>query len=93
MIMNSFEQKYPSRFGLINTFVLVNSDILLERERERERERDEQAYIIDVPRTRNIIKNQTVSNSANFISSLNNKKINAEILKRYCGILWAFQHF
>ena len=33
------KENYPS-FGLINTFVLVNSDILLERERERERERE-----------------------------------------------------
>ena len=29
---------YSHVFELINTFVLVNSDILLERERERERD-------------------------------------------------------
>ena len=40
VIMRSIEQKCSSHFELINTFVLVNSDILLERERERERERD-----------------------------------------------------
>ena len=37
---------HSSSFGLINTFVLVNSDILLERERERERERETQAIFI-----------------------------------------------
>jgi hypothetical protein len=37
--MISIEKKYSSRFGLINTQVLVNSGFLLERERERERER------------------------------------------------------
>ena len=39
-IMTSSIKKecFPS-FGLINTFVLVNPDILLEREREREREK------------------------------------------------------
>jgi hypothetical protein len=30
--MISVEKKYFSRFGLINTIVLVNSDYLLERE-------------------------------------------------------------
>jgi hypothetical protein len=35
----SVERKYLSRFELINTFVLVYSEYLLERERERERER------------------------------------------------------
>ena len=38
LIMNSFEQKNLSHLELINTFVLVNSDYLLERERERERD-------------------------------------------------------
>jgi len=37
--MNSFEQQNLSHLELINTLVLVNSDILLERERERERRR------------------------------------------------------
>jgi hypothetical protein len=40
--MNSVERKYFSRFGLINTNMLVNSGFLLERERER----DVQAYIV-----------------------------------------------
>ena len=31
---------YSHVFELINTIVLINSDILLERERERERERE-----------------------------------------------------
>jgi hypothetical protein len=32
--------RYSCDLGLINTFVLVKSDYLLERERERERERE-----------------------------------------------------
>jgi hypothetical protein len=39
MHMVSFNEKYLSRFGLINTSVLVSSEFLLERERERERRR------------------------------------------------------
>jgi hypothetical protein len=39
------EKKYAFSFKLINTFVLVNSEFLLERERERERERETQAYL------------------------------------------------
>ena len=37
--VNSSLLRKLSSLELINTFVLVNSDILLERERERERER------------------------------------------------------
>ena len=86
--MNTLEQTKSSPFQLINAKVLVSSDIMLEREKKK----DSRVYRC-TSRTRNIIKDQLVSKEANFISSLNNKKINAEILKRYCGILWAFQHF
>jgi hypothetical protein len=40
--ISSGRKKYFSRLRLINTFLLLNSDYLLERERERERERDSQ---------------------------------------------------
>jgi hypothetical protein len=36
--MLAIKIKYSPRFGLINTIVLVMSDIFLERERERERD-------------------------------------------------------
>jgi len=36
--MYSFKSKITTLFGLINTNILVNSGILLERERERERD-------------------------------------------------------
>ena len=42
--MKLIEQKYL-HLELINTIVLVNSDILLERERERERERDADLHL------------------------------------------------
>ena len=48
--MNSIEIKYSPCIELINTKVLVNSDILLERERERERET--QASIINRANTK-----------------------------------------
>jgi|GEM_PF-6288081 len=35
--MVSLGKKYPTLLGLINAFVLISSNILLERERERER--------------------------------------------------------
>ena len=39
-MISAQEIKYAYCLELINTKLLVNSDILLERERERERERD-----------------------------------------------------
>ena len=45
-MFSSINNRYSPSFGLINTFVLVSSDILLERERERERERRRRYLII-----------------------------------------------
>jgi hypothetical protein len=44
--MISIEKKYTSSFEIINTFVLVNSGFLLERERERERERRRRILVL-----------------------------------------------
>ena len=87
--MNSFQLRHLLfRFGLINTSVLVSSDILLERERERERDAGVHKYIA---RAHNLLKNQLVSNPANFIFYRNNS-VNAEIFRRCRNAFWVFQH-
>ena len=85
-MMNSFEQKNLSHLELINTSVLVSSDILLERERER----DAGVHIYHA-RAHNLLINQIVSKPANFILSKNNS-VNAEIFERRHCTLRVFQH-
>ena len=79
---SSINNRYSPSFGLINTFVLVNSNILLERERERERERRRLRLIYNKPRTnahsayftkKNLSKNNSlrlflIKNSLNILS-------------------------
>ena len=60
--MHSPNNKNIKSLRLINTQVLVNSDIMLERERERERERE--TYLASHARI--IIINQQVSKKTNY---------------------------
>jgi hypothetical protein len=74
------EKKPASIFGLINSFELVNSDYLLERERERERERAG-SYNNETRAKENKNKsyNQIFSISDSVFSETEERKINSRL--------------